>query len=140
MITSVQALKQLKPELQNFFNTIQGRDIENLILDIKKLESKLSEIKNAHTIKSKLSKARRALVKKQDRDKASGEWLKAIDLLDDELIWRAQAEIKLLPALTQLDQVIKNSIGLRLQQRLSIDNAEQVAVCLARHKDVSLAF
>jgi hypothetical protein len=104
------------------------------------VESSLSSIKNAHPVKSKLSKARRALKKTQDRDKASGQLVKALQILEVEIEWRTSAKKKFSHGLEQFDNVVKNTVGLRMQDRLKIEQAEEIAGCLAHHKDISLAF
>ena len=119
---------------------IREGEMELAVQQIKQLESSLSSIKNAHPIKSKLSKARRALKKTQDRDKAAGELVKALQILEAEIDWRLQAKQDYLPGLEQFDGVVKNTIGLRMQQRLGLDQAKEIAGCLAHHKDISLAF
>ncbi len=140
MVAAADELKQLQPELEALFTVIRDADFKDAMAQIKVVESALSSIKNAHPVKSKLSKARRALMKTQDRDKASGQLVKAIEILETEIEWRTQAKVKYLPGLGQFDEVVKNTIGLRMQERLSIDQAEEIAGCLAHHKDISLAF
>ncbi|MDJ0881013.1 MAG: C4-dicarboxylate ABC transporter permease, partial [Gammaproteobacteria bacterium] len=119
---------------------IREEEIESAIASIKDVETSLSDIKNAHTIKSQLSKARRALAKTQDRDKATGELIKGIEILDEEVTWRNRAQSEYLPGLMSFDAVVKHNIGLRLQARLAEDQAEAIASCLSHHRDISLAF
>jgi hypothetical protein len=57
-----------------------------------------------------------------------------------EIEWRLRAKHKFLPVLNEFDAVIRNNIGLRLQPRLTNDQAKNIAACLANHKDISLAF
>ncbi len=140
MVSAADELKQLQPEIEALFAVIRDAEIKHAMAQIKLLESSLSSIKNAHTIKSKLSKARRALKKTQDRDKASGQLVKAIEMLETEISWRTRAKLDYLPGLEKVNDVIKNTIGLRMQERLSIDQAKEIAGCLAHHKDISLAF
>ncbi len=42
--------------------------------------------------------------------------------------------------LNAYDEAIKGSIGLRLQERLSSDQAASVVTCLSIHRDISLNF
>ncbi|MCK4709778.1 MAG: TRAP transporter large permease subunit, partial [Gammaproteobacteria bacterium] len=140
MILAGDSLIQLKPDIEALHSVIREDEMELAMQQIKQLESSLSSIKNAHPIKSKLSKARRALKKTQDRDKAAGELVKAVQILEAEIDWRLQAKQDYLPGLEQFDDVVKNTIGLRMQQRLGVDQAKEIAGCLAHHKDISLAF
>ena len=140
MIEGAEPLQALKPRIEALHSVVRDQPIEDAVAQIKQVESALSGIKNAHTVKSKLSKARRALKKKQDRDQAAGWIVKAVEELDRELAWRSRAGKELLPELEQLDAVVAGNIGLRMQERLSIDQAEAIAACKSHHKDVSLAF
>jgi hypothetical protein len=45
-----------------------------------------------------------------------------------------------LPKLKKYNQIIKNNIGLRLQSKLTKEQAKFVAACNADHKDISLNF
>lgn len=54
--------------------------------------------------------------------------------------WRKIAEKNLLPKLINFDDSIKNTIGLRLQEKLTKEQAKYVAACRSVHKDISLNF
>jgi hypothetical protein len=133
-------LQALRDQLEALHSAVRDHDIEQAVDEIKAQESALSEIKNAHTVKSWLSKARRALKRTQDRDQAAGHLVKAREVLQREITWRNRAAQEYLPGLLAFDDVIKDNIGLRLQPRFSIDQAEDIAGCLSHHKDISLAF
>ena len=64
----------------------------------------------------------------------------AFNLVDQELEWRKAAAIDLLPKLKKHNQIIQNNIGLRLQSKLTKEQAKFVAACNADHKDISLNF
>ena len=140
MILSVDSLTKLQPEIETLHAVIRDADIETAMLQIKQIEASVSAIKNGHTIKSGLSKARRVLKKSGDRDQAAGDLVKSIEVLEAEISWRLQAKKQYLAGLQQFDEVVKNNIGLRMQDKLSIDQAKQIAGCLSHHKDISLAF
>ncbi len=140
MIEGAKTLQDVKPQLDALFDSVTNAPIEEAMAAIKVVESRLSGIKNAYPVKSKLSKARRVLKKKQDRDAAAGWIRKAEAALEQELTWRKRGEEELLPLLQRLDAVIASNIGLRMQKRFSIDQAEAIAACRSHHKDVSLAF
>ena len=44
------------------------------------------------------------------------------------------------PALLSYDMAIRDSIGLRMQKRMSLDLATTVSACMSSHKDISLQF
>ena len=108
---------------------------------IKLQERNLGEFAGISSIKSKLSKARRALKgSKYDPEKAKGYHSQAMDLLTAEIIWRKRALMDMAPALASYDMAIKDSIGLRLQERMSDEVATTISACMAGHKDISLQF
>jgi tripartite ATP-independent transporter DctM subunit len=133
-------LVALKPTVEGLQQIIRSDEVDSAMQKIKEVESALSDIKNASSVKSRLSKARRALKKGADRDKATGELGKALQLLDQEVEWRQRGKQEFLPLLAKFDSVVKDNIGLRLQPKLTVDQAESLAGCLAHHKDVSLNF
>jgi len=73
-------------------------------------------------------------------EKAITEAILAADLLDEEIAWRQRAARELAADLETYDQVIANTIGMRMQTRFTADQAESIADCLAVHKDLSLHF
>ena len=75
-----------------------------------------------------------------DREKASGELTKALELFATEATWRKRAATELAPALSAYNDAIKGTIGVRLQKRLTTDQATTVAACLSHHRDISLSF
>ena len=64
----------------------------------------------------------------------------AIEMLDIEITGRSRAVRELQPELEVCDLVIQQTIGMRLQKRLRLDQAEYIASCLAVHKDLTLFF
>ena len=78
--------------------------------------------------------------KKPDPVKAREFLAQAQERFATETAWRANAAGELAQGLERYDAVIRDSIGLRLQQRLSTEQAKTVASCQAHHYDVSLNF
>ena len=68
------------------------------------------------------------------------ELTEAVTLLDRELAWRRQAAEQLLPQLATFDDAIRDTIGLRGQDRLPREQALYVASCSSSHRDLSLGF
>jgi len=62
------------------------------------------------------------------------------DLFNAEVSWRKNANNNLLPELMKYNEIIKNNIGLRLQSRLTKEQAKFVARCNSVHRDISLNF
>ena len=63
----------------------------------------------------------------------------AAEILESEIQWRQRA-VQLANELRAYDQAIASTLGMRMQQRLTTDQAESIASCLAVHRDVSLHF
>jgi len=108
---------------------------------IKALGKELGSIAGSSKIKSRISKARRSL------KGSNADPVKALALLDeglalyaDEVRWRQKASQELGGPLTEYDQALKRTVGLRLQERLDAEQAEFVARCKSKHQDISLNF
>jgi hypothetical protein len=115
--------------------------LEAAIAAIKVVEKKLGAVAGSSKVKSKLSKARRALKKKTPKiDKALNNLSQGVKLFETEVAWRSRAKSELLGELQGYDDLLKKSIGLRLQRYMTTEQAQYVAVCHSHHKDVSLNF
>jgi len=134
-------LNNLDHEISNLEELIFKESKDDGMNRIKSIEKIINEIAGAELIKEKLAKARRSL-KKDDAD------IHIINTLLDEANeiymlekeWRAKAEKELLPQLIKFDDSIKNTIGLRLQEKLTKEQAKYVAACRSTHTDISLNF
>ena len=128
-------------DINKLQNIVMNQSKEEAMKFMKSLEKKLDQIEGTSNIKEKISKSRRAL-KKNNPDMN-----KIMDLIDEanklliiEKEWRSIAEKKLLPDIINFDNKIKDTIGLRLQEKLTKDQAKFVAACRSIHKDISLNF
>lgn len=131
-------------ELEDGLRTQAGRigneDAESLAAEIDVLADEFGEVEGASKIRSKVSKARRALeAKTPDPDKAATAMANAIDLYEEQKAWREKAG-SVLPDLETYDATIRNTIGARVQDRMPRDVALFVASCSADHRDISLNF
>ena len=54
--------------------------------------------------------------------------------------WRQKALSELIQPLDAYDSLIKDSIGLRSQKKLGLEQAKSIAVCKSSHQDISLNF
>ena len=108
---------------------------------IKSIEKILNDIAGAELIKEKLTKARRTMKKDgADMNKINNLLNEASGIYMIENEWRARAEKELLPQLNKFDDSIKNTIGFRLQDKLTKEQAKYVAACRSTHTDISLNF
>ena len=134
-------INNLENEISNLEELIFKESKDDGMNRIKSIEKILNEIAGAELIKEKLSKARRTL-KKDDADinKINTLLDEANEIYMYEKEWRAKAEKELLPQLNKFDDSIKDTIGLRLQEKLTKEQAKYVAACRSTHTDISLNF
>ena len=76
----------------------------------------------------------------KDLNKVSEKSSEVLSLFDKEISWRSDASKNLMPQLKKYDKVIKETIGLRLQSKLTKEQAIYVSRCNAIHRDISLNF
>jgi hypothetical protein len=75
-----------------------------------------------------------------DPDKALDFIDKALEAHAGEMAWRAQAKTELLPGLEAYEAAIRDTIGLRQQSRLPVEQVKEIVGCLSQHRDISLYF
>jgi len=111
------------------------------VLTFRDVQKALVKIAGTNSIRSNISRARRALRKRTpDRKLAHRELEKGLKIFGAEVAWRKRAAKEMLPGLITYDNAIKNNIGLRLQERLTSEQAAEIAICKSVHRDISLAF
>lgn len=140
LINLHEALSGIENDLLGLKPIIASASAEEAMAKIKLVEKRLGNVSGASAIKSKISKARRAFKRAPDREKAELLLEQALVLFTDEVAWRHRAAVELLPGLSQYDNALRSSVGARLQEKLSEEQAEYIASCLAVHKDISLSF
>ena len=140
-INDNEKLKELSPEIKELKYTIDNKKYENAISIIDGLFEKLGEISGTEEFANKLDD----LISVIDNDEVDEQKLTEIssetfDLFNLEVSWRNEANKNLLPELIKYNDVIKHNIGLRLQNRLTKEQAKFVARCNSVHRDISLNF
>ena len=78
--------------------------------------------------------------RKPKPEKAFGELNKGLKIFASEVTWRKRAQSEIEPQLKAYNEAIRLNIGLRQQERLTSDQASEVAACQSVHKDISLSF
>jgi tripartite ATP-independent transporter DctM subunit len=140
MISETEALAELQEQIESLSELVRQKTAEEGLDAIKALAIEVDKLTETHRITSKRSRARRALRGNDpDKDKALDNILQAAGLLQSELDWRQRAG-DLANDLREYDASIATTIGMRMQQRLTGEQAESIASCLAVHKDISLHF
>ena len=75
-----------------------------------------------------------------DPEAAAESLQEALQIYNSEMQWRETAEAALYSDLNTFESVMKETIGIRQQDRLSRDQALSVAACSSHHRDLSLNF
>ena len=135
------ALRAFEPTLASLDAVVANDPPEQAMEVIKAARRELGKVAGSSRITGRLSKARRALRgKSPDPGKAAKFLAEARERFAEEVAWRTRAAQELLPGLSAYDDAIKHSIGLRVQERLTQEQARLVAECRSVHRDVSLHF
>ena len=140
VIAQYEELVSIEDDLLGLKSIIANDQEKVAMKKIKAVEKQLGMVAGSSKIKSKISKARRALKRNPDREKADQMLEKGLELFAQEVAWRQQASEQLLTTLKEYENLLSGSIGARLQNHLSKDQAKYIASCLSDHQDVSLAF
>jgi len=141
MLSEHEQLEALVSKLEPLTDTINNQNADDARDAIKAVESEIDQLTETHRIKSMLSKARRALRGNSPKpDKAIARVEEALEQLRSEIDWHNRGAAELSAELKTFDAVIANTIGMRMQERLSHEQAESIASCLAVHRDLSLHF
>ena len=107
---------------------------------LRAIERSLNKVAGSSGIRSSLSKARRSLGKNPKPNRAVKPLQEAAATAASESVWRIEANKALSSGLASYEEAIRDTIGLRQQDRLPRDNALAVAGCLSSHRDISLYF
>ena len=141
VLDGAEELAVLEPQFAALEEAVAHNSPEDAMAQIKEAEQALTTIGGTSSIKTKLSRARRALRgKNPDRQKALQELQEGLQIYSSEKDWRRQAAVELGPALITYDKAIKDTIGVRLQRHLPPEQIKSVASCESVHRDRSLQF
>ena len=134
-------LQKLSPEIKDLKYEINNKNYQNSISLIDSLFEKLSEISGTEEFANKLDDLYSLVDSEEiEENKISDASSELFVLFDKEVNWRKDASQNLMPELEKYNSVIKHNIGLRLQSRLTKEQAKFVASCNSIHRDISLNF
>ena len=134
-------LNELSSDINNLKSNISNGDYENSISIIDSLFEKTGEISGTEEFANRLDDLYSLLDSdEKELNKISDANSEVFMLYDKEVKWRKDASENLMPELEKYNLVIKHNIGLRLQSRLTKDQAKFVARCNSVHRDISLNF
>ncbi|HED14616.1 MAG TPA: TRAP transporter large permease subunit [Gammaproteobacteria bacterium] len=141
LIEQANSLEKLAPQIDGIEAAVAGMPADQAMEQIKGVEKSLYKVAGTSRIKRKFSKARRALKgKKANPAKAVKLLAQGRKLYADEVAWRKVAGRDLRSVFANYDQALQGSIGLRLQKRLAMDQAKEIALCQSVQRDISLNF
>ncbi len=142
VLNSNDAFAELEQPLRDLRTVIATQPEAESHTTVDALKDRFSDVEGASDIRSALGKAESALKDKNnpDRVKALAEYDKALAEYEDQAVWRAQADTELRPQLAVYLESIRNTLGLRSQDRLNREQALFMARCNANHRDISLNF
>jgi hypothetical protein len=140
MVSQADALSALQVQIDPLIEQIRQLPADEGLDVLKAYQIEIDKLKETHRITSKLSRAKRVLRgSTPDKEQAVANIMAAAEILESEIQWR-QGATQLANELQAYDQAIASTLGMRMQERLTVDQAESIASCLAVHKDVSLHF
>ncbi len=140
-IMDVSDLAGLEDRMKGLAPLIETAPLDVAVQAISDTSKALGKIANTSTIRSALSKARRALkAKKFSREKALAVFTKGLEIFESEVAWRTRAKRELTDKVTAYEAAIRDTMGLRLQKRLPGYIAREVAACSSGHNDISPYF
>ncbi len=141
VLAATSALRELGSAIPDMKEQMSSSAPADLVDPLEALADQFGEIDGAGDIKSAISKARSAMRKSTPDPEAAMEAIDtAIDEYTAQMQWREPAESALLEDLSAYESVMKDTIGIRQQDRLSRQQALSVASCSSHHRDLSLSF
>ena len=141
MLSETEAVAALQDRYQPLIDEIREKTPDEGIEAIKALEFEIDSLSETYRIKSNLSRAKRALRGTDpDKEQAIAQIRSSAEILRAEIEWRRRAARELAAELDRYNDAIALTVGMRLQQRLTPEQAESIADCLAVHKDLTLYF
>ncbi len=135
------ALQELAGTIVDLRGQLETADPVEMVDALEALADQFSDIEGADEIRSAIRKARSAMRKKTPKlDDALEAMDDAAQKYESQMTWRTDARIALFDDLSDYENVMKDTIGIRQQDRLSREQALSVAECSSHHRDLSLSF
>ncbi len=105
------------------------------------VSQRFGAIEGSDPVQSALTRAARSLRERsRDPEKAMEAYEKALEAYQQQTAWRSAASTAVQSDLQAYEAALKGTLGVRLQQRMTREQALFVAACTANHRDVSLNF
>ena len=140
-INDGEKFEELEQEMKLLKNKIDNRSYIDAIEFIDNIFEKVGEISGSDEFADKLD----YLITLMDEDEVDFEKLQSLTndtivLFEQEVNWRKNFKKKYMDSINAHDKVISETIGLRLQSKLTKEQAIYVSKCNSIHRDISLNF
>ncbi len=140
-INDGEKFEELSQDMKLLKSKIDNRGYIDAIEFIDNIFEKVGEISGSDEFADKLD----YLITLMDEDEVDFEKLQSsandtYDLFQQEIDWRKNFKKKHMDKITAHDKVISETIGLRLQSKLTKEQAIYVSRCNSIHRDISLNF
>jgi hypothetical protein len=134
-------LKNLQDNLKQSSNDIRVNALEKGSKSLNEIMEKLDKVSGTNEIKDimygVISDIQKGGV---DREAINQKLSEITTLYNKELNWRDKASKNLLPQLEKYDDAVRDTIGIRQQDKLPNKQALYIAKCNSNHEDISLHF
>jgi len=140
VLAATEALAALQDNLATLREDVATGDPAALVERIEDLRSAMRDAEASRDTIKGLSDARSALRRNPDPVVAAEALAASAEALTAEIAWRRDAAERILPGLRAYETALADTIGLRQQPRLPLEQALYVANCSASHRDLSLNF
>ena len=141
VIEGTGALAALKPEIEALRGIINSQPMDKAAAAVEAVLTKVNVIPGGNPVRSELAKVRRNLTgRTPNKDEALKALDKALPVYASEMAWRQKATQTTLPGLKAYDAAIRETIGLRKQEKIPHRIVPTIAACTAYQRDVSLFF
>ena len=142
LIAGAEALRTFEPTLAGLGDAIANEPPDQAMDTIKAAERGLGAVAGSSRIKDHAVQGPSGVARQFPRiaRRPAGFLAEARERHAEEVAWRTRAAGELLPGLSAYDDAIRHSVGLRVQERLTREQARLVAECQSVHRDISLHF
>ncbi|MEC7488559.1 MAG: TRAP transporter large permease subunit [Pseudomonadota bacterium] len=141
LLSQVESLAAIGDQLKSLNVVIKEKPATEAAKTIREAESLFNGIAGSSHIKSRFSKARRNIGRRNPKlQRAAQSISEGLKRYEQELLWRKRAKKKLYSGLSVYEVAIRDTIGLRSQPRVNSEHASELASCLSVHRDISLNF
>ena len=141
VLSGAELLQGLREPIAGLRQELESMEAKAFAERVAEVSRQVREVEGTSAIRSQLSNARKAMrARTPEPDKAVAAIDKALELYDADVAWRVKAANDLGPAISTYDGKIRDTIGLRLLDRLPEDISLYIAGCNSGHRDISLNF